>query len=104
MKRKVFTPLGKIRWCGSPTSPIICLSCEKKIKKIDQENNLPITVKADVYSFGIVFFVIICCRKRLDNDAHEEEAILIKWVKDCFKANEVSKLCLKKLISKVWKG
>ncbi|KAG6626035.1 hypothetical protein CIPAW_15G018600 [Carya illinoinensis] len=54
--------------------------------------DLPITVKADVYSFGIVFFVIICCRKRLDNDAPEEEAILVKWVKDCFKANEVSKL------------
>ncbi|KAG6673978.1 hypothetical protein I3842_15G019000 [Carya illinoinensis] len=54
--------------------------------------DLPITVKADFYSFGIVFFVIICCRKRLDNDAPEEEAILVKWVKDCFKANEVSKL------------
>ncbi|KAF5442027.1 hypothetical protein F2P56_036957 [Juglans regia] len=54
--------------------------------------NLPITVKADVYSFGVVFLVIICCRKSIDVNAPEEEAILVNWVYDCFKANEVSKL------------
>ncbi|KAF5442025.1 hypothetical protein F2P56_036955 [Juglans regia] len=54
--------------------------------------NLPITVKADVYSFGVVFLVIICCRKSIDVNAPEEEAILVNWVCDCFKANEVSKL------------
>ncbi|XP_040997107.1 G-type lectin S-receptor-like serine/threonine-protein kinase LECRK3 [Juglans microcarpa x Juglans regia] len=54
--------------------------------------NLPITVKADVYSFGVVFLVIICCRRSIDVNAPEEEAILVNWVYDCFKANEVSKL------------
>ncbi|KAF5467765.1 hypothetical protein F2P56_011983 [Juglans regia] len=54
--------------------------------------NLPITVKADVYSFGVVFLVIICCRKSIDVNAPEEEAILVNWVCDCFKANEVRKL------------
>ncbi|XP_035546971.1 G-type lectin S-receptor-like serine/threonine-protein kinase LECRK3 [Juglans regia] len=54
--------------------------------------NLPVTVKADVYSFGVVFLVIICCRKSIDVNAPEEEAILVNWVCDCFKANEVSTL------------
>ncbi|KAG6626034.1 hypothetical protein I3843_15G016700 [Carya illinoinensis] len=54
--------------------------------------NLPITVKVDVYSFGVVFLVIICSRKNIDINAPEEEAILVNWVYDCFKANEVSKL------------
>ncbi|KAG6673956.1 hypothetical protein I3842_15G017500 [Carya illinoinensis] len=49
--------------------------------------NLPITVKADVYSFGVVFLVIICSRKNIDINA-----ILVNWVYNCFKANEVSKL------------
>ncbi|KAG7942996.1 hypothetical protein I3843_15G016300, partial [Carya illinoinensis] len=68
--------------------------------------NLPITVKADVYSFGVVFLVIICCRRSIDVNAPEEEAILVNWVYDCFKANEVSKLvpeevdqqCLERMI------
>ncbi|KAG7942997.1 hypothetical protein I3843_15G016400 [Carya illinoinensis] len=54
--------------------------------------NLPITVKADVYSFGVVLLVIICCRRSIDVNAPEEEAVLVNWVYDCFKANEVSKL------------
>ncbi|KAG2665641.1 hypothetical protein I3760_15G017500 [Carya illinoinensis] len=54
--------------------------------------NLPITVKADVYSFGVVFLVIICCRRSFDSNAPEEEAVLVNWVYDCFKTNEISKL------------
>ncbi|KAG6673964.1 hypothetical protein I3842_15G018200 [Carya illinoinensis] len=59
--------------------------------------NLPITVKADVYSFGVVFLVIICSHKNIDINAPEEEAILVNWVYDCFKANEVSKLVPKEV-------
>lgn len=54
--------------------------------------NLPITVKADAYSFGIVFLVIVCCRRSTDINAPEDEAILAEWVYNCFKANEVLKL------------
>ncbi|KAG6673955.1 hypothetical protein I3842_15G017400 [Carya illinoinensis] len=54
--------------------------------------NLPITVKANVYSFGVVFLVIICCRRSIEVNAPKEEAFLVNWVYDCFKANEVSKL------------
>ncbi|KAB2616955.1 G-type lectin S-receptor-like serine/threonine-protein kinase RLK1 [Pyrus ussuriensis x Pyrus communis] len=35
---------------------------------------MPITVKADVYSFGIVLLEIICCRRNVDWSLPEEEA------------------------------
>ncbi|XVF27021.1 hypothetical protein REPUB_Repub14bG0070600 [Reevesia pubescens] len=54
--------------------------------------NLPITVKADVYSFGIMLFEIICCRRSVKADVPENEAVLAHWVYDCFKANELEKL------------
>ncbi|XP_008232102.1 PREDICTED: G-type lectin S-receptor-like serine/threonine-protein kinase RLK1 [Prunus mume] len=37
---------------------------------------MPITVKTDVYSFGIVLLEIICCRRNVDWSLPEEEAIL----------------------------
>ncbi|OVA06902.1 Protein kinase domain [Macleaya cordata] len=54
--------------------------------------NLPITVKADVYSFGIVLLEIICCRKSLDMELVENEVVLVDWVCQCFDANELGKL------------
>ncbi|KAI8535888.1 hypothetical protein RHMOL_Rhmol10G0209700 [Rhododendron molle] len=53
---------------------------------------LPITVKADVYSFGIVLLEIICGRKCLDWSRSEDEAILEDWVYDCYEAKELGKL------------
>ena len=54
--------------------------------------NKPVTVKADVYSFGIVLLELICCRKSLDWDRPEEEAILEEWANYCFEARELGKL------------
>jgi hypothetical protein len=55
--------------------------------------NLPITVKADVYSFGIVFLVTICCRRSIDHiNAPQDEVVLVDWVYDCFKSNGLCKL------------
>jgi hypothetical protein len=53
---------------------------------------MPVTVKVDVYSFGIVLLEIICCRKSVDFDLREEEAILEEWVYQCFESCELSKL------------
>ncbi|KAF7129814.1 hypothetical protein RHSIM_Rhsim10G0139600 [Rhododendron simsii] len=53
---------------------------------------LPITVKADVYSFGIVLLEIICGRKCLDWSRRENEAVLEDWVYDCYEAKELGKL------------
>uniref|UniRef100_A0A5B7BWV4 non-specific serine/threonine protein kinase n=1 Tax=Davidia involucrata TaxID=16924 RepID=A0A5B7BWV4_DAVIN len=54
--------------------------------------NLPVTVKADVYSFGIVLLEIICCRRSVEWSLPEDEAVLEQWVDYCFQARELGKL------------
>ncbi|RWR82172.1 G-type lectin S-receptor-like serine/threonine-protein kinase LECRK1 [Cinnamomum micranthum f. kanehirae] len=54
--------------------------------------NLPVTLKADVYSFGIVLLEIISCRRNVEIDAEDEEKILSYWVYDCFEAGKLHKL------------
>uniref|UniRef100_A0A2N9EYB9 non-specific serine/threonine protein kinase n=1 Tax=Fagus sylvatica TaxID=28930 RepID=A0A2N9EYB9_FAGSY len=51
-----------------------------------------VTVKVDVYSFGIVLLEIICCRKSVDCNLPEKEAILEEWTYNCFEHGELSKL------------
>ncbi|KAH7838608.1 hypothetical protein Vadar_028893 [Vaccinium darrowii] len=46
--------------------------------------NMPITVKVDVYSFGVLLLEIICCRKNVDSDMSGENAILTDWAYDCY--------------------
>ncbi|XP_061368283.1 G-type lectin S-receptor-like serine/threonine-protein kinase LECRK3 [Gastrolobium bilobum] len=48
--------------------------------------NVPVTVKVDVYSFGVMLLEIICCRKsvQLTESGEEESAILIDWAYDCY--------------------
>ncbi|XP_059431460.1 G-type lectin S-receptor-like serine/threonine-protein kinase LECRK3 [Corylus avellana] len=53
---------------------------------------LPITVKADVYSYGIVLLEIICCRKNVDCNLPEKEAILEEWAYYCFETGDITKL------------
>ncbi|BFG35217.1 hypothetical protein CerSpe_214910 [Prunus speciosa] len=53
---------------------------------------MPITVKADVYSFGIVLLEIICCRRNVDWSLPEEEAILDELASLCFEKGELGKL------------
>ncbi|EXB95903.1 G-type lectin S-receptor-like serine/threonine-protein kinase RLK1 [Morus notabilis] len=52
----------------------------------------PVTVKADVYSFGIVLLEIICRRRNVAMDVPEEEAILEEWARYCFENGELRKL------------
>ena len=40
---------------------------------------MPVTIKVNVYSFGVVLLEIICCRKNVDFNFPEEEAILEEW-------------------------
>ncbi|GKV22191.1 hypothetical protein SLEP1_g32076 [Rubroshorea leprosula] len=45
----------------------------------------PVTVKVDVYSFGILLLELICCRKSFDQDAKDEnQMILADWAYDCY--------------------
>ncbi|XWS41082.1 hypothetical protein CRYUN_Cryun17cG0049800 [Craigia yunnanensis] len=55
--------------------------------------NMPITVKVDVYSFGVMLLEIIFCRKSLEMEReNEEEAILVDWVYDCYRRRRLDKL------------
>ncbi|KAL1542104.1 G-type lectin S-receptor-like serine/threonine-protein kinase LECRK3 [Salvia divinorum] len=51
-----------------------------------------ITVKADVYSFGVMLLEIICCRKCVDYSRSEDEAILEEWVYDCYATGKIGSL------------
>ncbi|KAK3042291.1 hypothetical protein RJ639_001886 [Escallonia herrerae] len=46
--------------------------------------NMPITVKADVYSFGVLLLEIICSRRNVDMEIGEDKAILTYWAYDCY--------------------
>ncbi|KAK3004616.1 hypothetical protein RJ639_019134 [Escallonia herrerae] len=46
--------------------------------------NMPITVKADMYSFGVLLLEIICSRRNLDMEIGEDKAILTYWAYDCY--------------------
>uniref|UniRef100_A0A2N9J8L1 Receptor-like serine/threonine-protein kinase n=1 Tax=Fagus sylvatica TaxID=28930 RepID=A0A2N9J8L1_FAGSY len=47
--------------------------------------SMPVTVKVDVYSFGILLLELICCRKNFDAKEQEDLMILADWAYDCFK-------------------
>ncbi|XP_059274549.1 G-type lectin S-receptor-like serine/threonine-protein kinase LECRK2 [Lycium ferocissimum] len=52
--------------------------------------NTAITIKVDVYSFGILLLELICCRKSYKQDvANENEMILAEWACDCYRRNEL---------------
>ncbi|XP_057421404.1 G-type lectin S-receptor-like serine/threonine-protein kinase LECRK3 [Lotus japonicus] len=55
--------------------------------------NTPISVKADVYSYGIVLLETLCCRRNIKVNVSEPEATLLSaWAYKCFVAKELNKL------------
>ncbi|KAL2942056.1 G-type lectin S-receptor-like serine/threonine-protein kinase RLK1 [Bienertia sinuspersici] len=54
--------------------------------------NKPVTVKVDVYSFGVMLLEIICCRRSIRMDISEERAILTDWAFDCYQSNTLESL------------
>ncbi|PRQ35342.1 putative protein kinase RLK-Pelle-SD-2b family [Rosa chinensis] len=52
--------------------------------------SLPVTVKVDVYSYGMVLLEIVCCRKNYEPEAPaEDQMILADWAYDCYKKKKV---------------
>ncbi|KAJ4724155.1 Receptor-like protein kinase [Melia azedarach] len=48
--------------------------------------NMPVTVKVDVYSFGVLLLEIICIRRCVDNKiSTTDKAILTDWAYDCYR-------------------
>ncbi|XVE78764.1 hypothetical protein DITRI_Ditri14bG0004100 [Diplodiscus trichospermus] len=46
---------------------------------------VPVSVKVDVYSFGVLLLEIICCRRNVEmNNNEAEKAILTDWACDCY--------------------
>ncbi|KAM3730934.1 hypothetical protein ACB098_12G124200 [Castanea mollissima] len=55
--------------------------------------NMPVTIKVDVYSFGILLLELICCRKSFEAEAKDEDQmILADWAYDCYKDEKLELL------------
>ncbi|KAK7252695.1 hypothetical protein RIF29_36833 [Crotalaria pallida] len=59
--------------------------------------NIPVTVKVDVYSFGVMLLEIICCRRsvvliELGEEEEEEREILTDWAYDCYAEGRIEAL------------
>ncbi|XP_057449779.1 G-type lectin S-receptor-like serine/threonine-protein kinase LECRK3 [Lotus japonicus] len=56
--------------------------------------NVPVTVKVDVHSFGVMLLEIICCRRSVIpmESGEEEKAILMDWAYDCYTEGRVDAL------------
>ncbi|KAE8684239.1 Brassinosteroid insensitive 1-associated receptor kinase 1 precursor [Hibiscus syriacus] len=53
--------------------------------------NTPVSVKVDVYSFGVMLLEIICCRRCVEVEM-DEAAILTEWVFRCYSEGKIGKL------------
>ena len=53
--------------------------------------NTLVTVKVDVYSFGVMLLEIICCRRCVDVEM-ERAAILTEWAYECYSRGKVERL------------
>ncbi|KAK8497378.1 hypothetical protein V6N12_018873 [Hibiscus sabdariffa] len=63
--------------------------------------NIPISVKADIYSFGIVLLEAVFCRRNLDtNVSKPEEIILSSLVYRCLVERELDKLVVDEEVDK----
>jgi hypothetical protein len=57
------------------------------------QKNAPISVKADIYSFGLMLLEIVCCRSNIEvNVLTADEILLSSWVYNCLAAGELDKL------------
>ncbi|XP_030470559.1 G-type lectin S-receptor-like serine/threonine-protein kinase LECRK1 [Syzygium oleosum] len=65
------------------------------------QKNTPISLKTDVYSYGIMLLEIVCCRRNMEvNVQRPEEIVLSSWVYQQFGARELEKLVLGEEIEK----
>ncbi|GAB4835160.1 hypothetical protein Ancab_000068 [Ancistrocladus abbreviatus] len=57
--------------------------------------NKPVTVKVDVYSYGVLLLEIVCCRRSLSPEmirGEENGAVLTDWALDCYQAGKLDAL------------
>ena len=57
------------------------------------QKNSPISVKYDIYSFGVLILEIVCCRGSIEvNVLITDKILLSNWVYNCFVAGQLDKL------------
>ena len=57
------------------------------------QKNSPISVKADIYSFGVLILEIVCYRGSIEvNVLITDKILLSNWVYNCFVAGQLDKL------------
>ncbi|XVF59036.1 hypothetical protein PTKIN_Ptkin07bG0241800 [Pterospermum kingtungense] len=57
------------------------------------QRNTPISVKVDVYSFGMVLLEIICCRSSIEVKVNTADEILLSsWAYSCFQSGQLNRL------------
>ncbi|GLT82282.1 hypothetical protein SLE2022_006790 [Rubroshorea leprosula] len=50
----------------------------------------PVTVKVDVYSFGILLLELICCRRKVEQDLEDEkQKVLADWAYYCYEEGKL---------------
>ncbi|KAK2357843.1 G-type lectin S-receptor serine/threonine-protein kinase LECRK1 [Trifolium repens] len=59
-----------------------------------EKEDASVSVKADIYSFGVVLLEIICRRKSIEmnNISSADEILLSNWVYQCFASGQLNKL------------
>ncbi|KAK7245820.1 hypothetical protein RIF29_40672 [Crotalaria pallida] len=59
----------------------------------DWFRNMPITIKVDVFSYGVLLLEIICCRRSFDTKVDDEDRmVLTDWAYDCFQEKKLEML------------
>ncbi|KAM0024012.1 putative protein kinase RLK-Pelle-SD-2b family [Helianthus debilis subsp. tardiflorus] len=57
------------------------------------QKNVPISVRVDIFSYGIMLLEIICCRRNLEvHVSNTEEIVLSNWVYKCFERGQLELL------------
>ncbi|XP_022031586.2 G-type lectin S-receptor-like serine/threonine-protein kinase LECRK3 [Helianthus annuus] len=57
------------------------------------QKNSPISLKVDIFSYGIVLLETICCRRNLDvHVSNPDEIVLSSWVYKCFERGQLDLL------------
>ncbi|KAF5818705.1 putative protein kinase RLK-Pelle-SD-2b family [Helianthus annuus] len=65
------------------------------------QKNIPISVKVDIFSYGIVLLEIICCRRNLEvHVSNTEEIVLSNWVYKCFERGQLELLVTNEEVEK----
>ncbi|KAI8535876.1 hypothetical protein RHMOL_Rhmol10G0208300 [Rhododendron molle] len=72
--------LAKLSKAADQTKTYTRIRGRRGYVALEWHRKLPITVKADVYSFGIMLLEIICGRKCLNWSCSEDEPVLENWV------------------------